>query len=126
MPEQQEKETTHLFATIGARTERGGWIAEVTTKLGYRGLMLARVGDIVRYEDGTEATINDGAGIAATWEDKPFALVGSRLSNGDRISETLQDGMGIDGRPDKPIPGLFDPSFVYQADDYDGSGRANA
>lgn len=126
MPEQEEKKTTHLFATVGARTERGGRIGEVTTKPGYRGLMLARVGDIVRYEDGTEASVLDGAGFAATWGNKPLALVGSHLSNGDRISETILDGMGIDVHPERPIPGLFDPSYAYHADDHGGEELRDA
>lgn len=88
--------------------------------------MLARGGDIVRYEDGTEATIIDGAAFAATWDDKPLALVGSRLSNGDRISETLLDGMGIDVHPGKPVPGLSAPSYVYRAQDHGGEGHSHA
>ena len=112
MSEQQEKTTTHLFATIGSRTERGGWIEKATTEFAYCGLVLARVGDIVRYDDGSESTIIDGAEFAAEWDGMPLALVGSRLSNGDRIAETLQDGLGIEVHPDKPIPGLFDPAHV--------------
>ncbi|UXU90274.1 PAAR domain-containing protein [Burkholderia sp. S-53] len=110
--EQEAKALTHLFATIGSRTERGGWVAEVAGKMKYRGLTLARVGDIVHYDDGSEAVVVDGAGFAATSEDKPIALVGSRLSNGDVITQTLQDGVGIRVADDEPIPGLFDPAYV--------------
>ncbi|WP_175864899.1 PAAR domain-containing protein [Burkholderia cepacia] len=113
MPNEQEaKALTHLFATIGSRTKRGGWVAEVAGKTSYRGLMLARVGDVVRYDDGTEAVVVDGAGFSATSDGKPMALVGSRLSNGDVITQTLQDGAGIRVTDDKPIPGLFDPAYV--------------
>ena len=112
MSEQKNNETTYLFVTIGSRTERGGHVTRVSTKLEYKGMMLARVGDIVTYDDGSEAVILDGAGFAAAWEDKPFALVGSRLSNGDTITETSQGGFGITVRSDQPVPGLFDPAYV--------------
>ncbi|WP_429250316.1 PAAR domain-containing protein [Paraburkholderia sp. GAS333] len=94
------------------RTERGGRVSRVTTKAEYQGMALASVGDTVTYDDGSEATIIDGAGFAASWDGKPYALVGSRLSNGDTITETLQDGCGITVRSDKPVPGLFGPAYV--------------
>ncbi|WNC92704.1 PAAR domain-containing protein [Paraburkholderia sp. FT54] len=112
MPEQQNNETTYLFVTIGSRTRRGGRVSHVTTKAEYRGLALARVGDTVTYDDGSEATIIDGAGFAATWGDRPLALVGSRLSNGDSITEAIQDGWGITVRGGEQIPGLFDPAYT--------------
>jgi uncharacterized Zn-binding protein involved in type VI secretion len=112
MLEQQKNETTYLFATIGSRTERGGRVTMVTSKAEYRGMALARVGDVVTYDDGSEATIIDGAGFAAAWGDRPFALVGSHLSNGDMITETLQDGWGIKVRDGERIPGLFDPAYM--------------
>ncbi|WP_179258430.1 PAAR domain-containing protein [Caballeronia sordidicola] len=112
MPEQKNTETTYLFVTIGSRTKDGGHVTRVSTKAEYKVLALARVGDIVTYADGSEACIIDGAGFAAAWEDKPFALVGSRLSNGDTIAETLQDGFGITVREGELIPGLFDPAYT--------------
>lgn len=104
--------TTYLFATIGSLTERGGRISTATSKLTLAGLPAARVGDVVTYADGSEALIVDGAGFAAIDGDKPFALVGSRLSNGDRIIETLQTCYGITVRDGQPVPGLFDPAYV--------------
>jgi uncharacterized Zn-binding protein involved in type VI secretion len=112
MSEQQKSERTYLFATVGSRTGRGGRITRATTKAEYQGMAFARVGDVVTYDDGSEATIVDGAGLAATWEDKPFALVGSRLSNGDTITETLQDACGIEVRDGEQIPGLFDETYT--------------
>ncbi|WP_164721273.1 PAAR domain-containing protein [Burkholderia stagnalis] len=111
MSEQNPVATDYLFATIGSRTERGGWVDRVAGKTSHRGLMLARVGDVVQYDDGSEAVIIDGAGVAAISENKPFALVGSRLSNGDVITQTLVDGAGIRVTADNPIPGLFDPAY---------------
>jgi uncharacterized Zn-binding protein involved in type VI secretion len=108
----QKNETTYLFVTLGSHTKLGGRVTQVTTKAEYEGKALARVGDIVTYDDGSEATIIDGAGFAAAWDDKPFALVGSRLSNRDTITETLQDGWGITVRDGETIPGLFDPAYA--------------
>jgi uncharacterized Zn-binding protein involved in type VI secretion len=127
MSEQKNNGTAYLFVTIGSRTKRGGHVTRVSTKAEYKGMALARVGDIVTYDDGSEATIIDGAGFAAAWEDKPFALVGSRLSNGDTITETLQDSFGITVRSDKPVPGLFDPAYVLPlAEPVNKEGSAHA
>jgi uncharacterized Zn-binding protein involved in type VI secretion len=112
MLKQQNNETEYLFVTIGSRTKLGGRVTQVTTNAEYEGKALARVGDIVTYDDGSEATIIDGAGFAATWDDKPFALVGSRLSNGDTITETLLVGWGITVREGETIPGLFDSAYT--------------
>lgn len=84
MSEQQNKEVTYLFATIGSQTERGGRVTTATSGLEVTGLGIARVDDIVTYGDGSEAVIVDGAGEYAVSERKPIALVGSHLSNGDR------------------------------------------
>ena len=126
MPEQQKNETTYLFVTVGSRTKDGGHVTRVSTKAEYEGMALARVGDIVTYADGSEASIIDGAGFAAAWEDQPFALVSSRLSNGDTITETLQDGFGISVREGELIPGLFDPAYTLPPIVETDEGTANA
>ncbi|WP_341312608.1 PAAR domain-containing protein [Paraburkholderia sp. IMGN_8] len=107
----EQKALTHLFATIGATTGRGGRVTRVSTTATIHDKGLAVVGDIVTYDDGTEATIIDGAGFAATWADKPVALVGSRLSNGDRITAAQHD-FGITVHEGEQIPGLFDPAWT--------------
>jgi uncharacterized Zn-binding protein involved in type VI secretion len=116
MSKQKDNETTYLCVTIGSRTGRGGRVTRVTTQAECQGMALARVGDWVTYNDGSEATIIDGARVAAAWDDKPFALVGSRMSNGDTIAETLQDGCGITVRDGEPVPGLFDPGYTLPPD----------
>ena len=103
---------THLFATIGAFTERGARVTTATSGLAVAGLVVARVGDVVTYEDGSEAVIMDGAGEYAICSDKPFALVGSRLSNGDRIVETLQRLWGIHVPTGETAQGLFNKDYV--------------
>ncbi|TCG09892.1 hypothetical protein BZM27_01960 [Paraburkholderia steynii] len=112
MPKQQNSETTYLFDTLDSSAERGGRVSRVTIKAVYQGMALERVGDIVTCDDGSEATIIDGVGFAAAWEDRPLALVGSRLSNGDTITETLQNGWGITVRGSERTPGLFDPAYT--------------
>jgi uncharacterized Zn-binding protein involved in type VI secretion len=103
---------THLFATIASLTERGGRVTKATGSISIAGLTIARAGDVVTYEDGSQAVIIDGAGVAMVSCDKPVALVGSHLSNGDRIVESLQRGRGIIEYQGKPIEGLFDPTYV--------------
>ncbi|WP_230975233.1 PAAR domain-containing protein [Burkholderia stagnalis] len=108
----EQKSPTHLFATIGALTQRGGRVTKASSKLTVVGLAVARVGDIVTYEDGSEAVITDGAGRYAIGGDKPLALVGSRLSNGDHIVETPQRSWGIHVPAGTTADGLFDPTYV--------------
>jgi uncharacterized Zn-binding protein involved in type VI secretion len=105
-------EARYLFATMGALTERGGRVTKATGALRIAGLCIARVGDVVTYEDCSQAVITDGAGEYAVDSGKPFALVGSGLSNGDRIVETLQNRWGISVLDAKGIEGLFDPAYV--------------
>ncbi|WP_442807831.1 PAAR domain-containing protein [Trinickia soli] len=105
-------EKTHPFATIGSTTERGGRVAVASSGMKLGELAVAVVGDLVVYDDSSEARIMDGAGFAAVWRDKPLALVGSSLSNGDRIVASLQTGAGIVERSGRSIPGLFDADYV--------------
>jgi uncharacterized Zn-binding protein involved in type VI secretion len=113
MWEQERKGTHHRFATIAALTERGG---RVSTASEFRlcGLGIARVGDVVTYPDGSEAVIVDGAGYASTIDNRAAALVGSHLSNGDKIIETpwghLANGLFIEDG--KKVPGLFDANWT--------------
>lgn len=106
--------TMYAFATLGARTERGGYVTKATSRMSICGFAVARVGDIVTYRDASEAVIIDGAGQRFVDNGKCGALVGSRLSNGDRIASTPWD----DGKtglfvPDGDVPeGLFDPEYV--------------
>jgi len=113
MSERERKGTLHRFATVGALTERGG---RVSTGYGSKicGLPMARVGDTVTYSDGSEAVIIDGAGYAAVLGDRPAALVGSNLSNGDRIIETPWGHleMGVFIADDETVPGLFDANWT--------------
>ncbi|GAB7521072.1 PAAR domain-containing protein [Paraburkholderia sp. 2C] len=51
MPE-QKNDATYFFATLGARTQRGGRVTKVSTHIECDGLAFARVGDIVTCEDG--------------------------------------------------------------------------
>lgn len=99
-------------ATESSTTERGGKII-ATSGFSTIGGRVAMVGDIVRYADGSEARIASGAGMAAVYEGRPLALVGSALDNGDRITGPAHNGMVIVQYADEePIKGLLDPSYL--------------
>ena len=55
----EHKAPPHLFATIGALTERCGRITTATSGLTQAGLEVACVGDAVTHDDGSEAVIID-------------------------------------------------------------------
>lgn len=115
--EQQENaeavtKKNHPFTTDGSTTERGGRIVQASSGMKIGELAVARVGDKVVYEEGSEPEIIDGAGFAAVHLDKPLALVGSSLSNGDRIVKSMQTGAGVTERPGRVIEGLLDPDYV--------------
>ncbi|WP_230961786.1 PAAR domain-containing protein [Burkholderia thailandensis] len=76
-----------LFATLGSTTERGGQVTTATSGSSLWGRDVACVGDVVTYPDGRKSMIVDGAYFTPMSRTKPIALVGSRLSNGDRIVE---------------------------------------
>lgn len=99
-------------ATESSTTERGGKII-ATSGFSTIGGRVAMVGDIVRYADGSEARIASGAGVAAVYEGRPLALVGSELDNGDRITGPAHNGMVIVQYADEaPIQGLLNPSYL--------------
>lgn len=78
--------TKHHFATIGLFTERGRRVAAATGGAAYCGL--TSVGDVVTYNDGSEAVILDGAASMVVIGDRPVALVGSMPDNGDVIANS--------------------------------------
>ncbi|WP_343665217.1 PAAR domain-containing protein [Paraburkholderia tropica] len=112
--QQKRKGKYHAIATIGARTERGGYVTDATSGLVIRNLRAARVGDIVTYGDGSQAVVIDGAGVLGIDCAKPYAVVGSSLSNGDKITSTPWDDgkSGFFVEEGKTHRGLFDPAFV--------------
>ena len=103
------------IATIGSRTRRGGEV--VLAGLGepaddYR---IACVGDRVRYPDGSESVIVSGAGHASTYANRPIALVGSHIANGDRIvarAQSIGEIVVVEG---EPIAGLLEPDYAPPA-----------
>ncbi|WP_433737274.1 hypothetical protein [Pseudomonas putida] len=85
----------YRFATEGSQTRDGGVIQQATSLLAFtldcgRKVRAAQKGDAVLYADGSTARIVTTAGQA----NSHLALVGSRLSNGDEIINTLQ-GIGL-------------------------------
>lgn len=104
----------HLVATLGSRTVAGGTVRVASSQMYCGGeFRVARVGDEVHYPDGTTASIISGAGLAAIDNGKPLAIVGSHVSNGDQIADTLNREFEIVRYEDSPaIPGFLDPHYV--------------
>ena len=104
----------HLVATLGSRTVAGGTVRVASSQMYCSGeFRVARVGDEVHYPNGTTAPITSGAGFAAIDNGKPLAIVGSHVSNGDQIVDTLNREFEIVLYEDSPaIPGFLDPHYV--------------
>jgi len=107
----------HALVTIGSKTERGGEVVTASTglEIAVNGEMfrIARVGDAIRYADGTESAITSGAGYAMCHKGQPVAVVGSHIANGDTIVESRQSSCRITQFADEPpIPGLLQPGYV--------------
>lgn len=100
------------LATIGSRTGRGGEVIIEGQGQYIDPYRIACVGDRVRYPDGSESVIVSGAGEASKFADKPVAVVGSHIANGDRIVASLQSiGEIVLYEGDAPISGLLQPSY---------------
>lgn len=97
------------IATIGSRTRRGGQVVDADGHVD--DFRVACVGDRVRYPDGSESVITSGAGHASTFADRPIALVGSHIANGDRIvtrAQSLGEIVVVEG---EPVSGLLEPGY---------------
>jgi uncharacterized Zn-binding protein involved in type VI secretion len=104
------------IATIGSRTRRGGRVVLAHEDHRADDFRVACVGDRVRYPDGSESVIVSGAGRASTFADRPIALVGSHVANGDRIvarAQSIGEIVVVEG---ETIPGLLDPGYFPQQD----------
>ncbi len=112
MQGQEQGISEYLFATIDARPERGGRVKHISSPAKIHKNGIAVVGDAVTYDDGSQARIIDGAGFRITWCDKPVALVGSSLDNGDKITATPHNDYGITVEDGEIVPGLFDPTWT--------------
>lgn len=94
----------YRVATEGSQTRDGGTIQQVSSSLtftldnGWK-VRAAQKGDEVVYADGSKARIITGAGK----NNSDIALVGSRLSNGDEIINTLQKRFMIIVREGVPM-----------------------
>lgn len=101
------------IATVGSSTLRGGMVVVSNHEVHGDGFRVACVGDRVRYPDGSESIIVSGAGNASTFDDRPIALVGSHVENGDRITWSHQNmGELVLFEGDAPIAGLLQPGYM--------------
>jgi uncharacterized Zn-binding protein involved in type VI secretion len=101
------------IATVGSRTLRGGKVVVAEHERHLDGFRVACVGDRVCYPDGSESIIVSGAGNASTFGNRPVALVGSHVENGDRIILSQQNmGEIVLFEGDAPIAGLLQPGYM--------------
>ncbi|QOY93475.1 PAAR domain-containing protein [Massilia sp. UMI-21] len=101
------------IATVGSHTLQGGKVVAADHERHADGFRIACVGDRVRYPDGSESIIVSGAGNASTFGDRPIALVGSHVENGDRIALSPQNmGEIVLFEGDAPIAGLLQPGYL--------------
>jgi uncharacterized Zn-binding protein involved in type VI secretion len=104
---------TYDLATLGGKTRQGGEVVTASTDMVMAGHRIACVGDVVRYQDGTESKIVSDAGAALAYMDRPVAIVGSTTDNGDTIVSSLQSSAQIqEYADDGGIPGLLQPGYV--------------
>jgi uncharacterized Zn-binding protein involved in type VI secretion len=105
----------YRIATIGSRTDRGGEVVLASNDQYADDYRIACVGDRVRYPDGSESVITSGAGHASTFANRPIALVGSHVANGDRIVTGAQSIGEIVVLEGEPVPGLLEPGYLLPA-----------
>jgi uncharacterized Zn-binding protein involved in type VI secretion len=103
------------IATIGSRTRGGGQVVLASQGEPADDFRIACVGDRVRYPDGSESVIVSGAGHASTYANRPIALVGSHIANGDRIVARAQSIGEIVVMEGEPIAGLLEPGYAPPA-----------
>ncbi len=100
---------TYLIATEGSLTRDGGTVfseysgQQIEAEHG-KWLNVSRVGDEVRYPDGTTAKISTGVGKTSG---DSAALVGSALDNGDEIISSPQGNIRRAVRAGESLPEKF-------------------
>ena len=102
----------YAIATIGSRTSRGGQVVLASNDPCADDYRIDCVGDRVRYPDGSESVITSGAGHASTIGNRPIALVGSHIANGDRIVMRAQSMGEIVVLEGEPVLGLLEPGYM--------------
>jgi hypothetical protein len=100
----------YRVAAEGSETRKGGVIRKTHSPLTFtldddRVVRAAHKGDYAEYPDGSTAQIITGAGES----NSNLALVGSRLSNGDKIINTPQAVYMLVASKDDPMPEDFLP-----------------
>jgi len=115
LPSSRKIAARYLIATVGSRTVRGGEVVPGRHERQADDYRVACVGDSVRYPDGSESVITSGAGLASTFADRPIALVGSHIANGDRIVARAQSVGEIVVMEGEEVAGLLEPGYVPAA-----------
>lgn len=102
---------THIIATEGARTFRGGVIECASGVIKGTSRKVVRYGDIAVYPDGSIARVVSGCGEHSLDRGLPLAIVGSELSNGDVIVSSPYQKYTFDEVAGQPIEGLLVPGW---------------
>ncbi|UJB32915.1 hypothetical protein [Chromobacterium sp. Beijing] len=105
--------TWHQVALDGSVSQKGG-VLKATSKITCDNIKVGQTGDIVEYPDGSTAIVSAGCGHAFYNREtgKSLALIGSPLSNGDKIRSGPPSGLRfLDEYEGKPIPGFLDPDW---------------
>jgi uncharacterized Zn-binding protein involved in type VI secretion len=101
----------YVAAFNGGKTANGGEIIQGSNSIRDSGHTLLLAGDEAVYPDGSVAAITAGAGMAMMDDDRPVAIIGSPLSNGDTIVSSPVTALTFDEPADAPIIGLLDPAY---------------
>jgi uncharacterized Zn-binding protein involved in type VI secretion len=84
----------HVLATAGSKTRMGGEVVTTSAEFSVDGFAIARVGDTIRYPDGSESHIDTSLEIIK-YDRRAVAIVGSTADNGDTIIDSQQNSVQI-------------------------------
>jgi len=98
---------THIIATAGARTAKGGTIEHASGEVPGVPIKVVRVGDLAVYPDGSAARVVSGCGEFHLDRGLPLAIVGSALHNGDVIIDSPFTDFTFYELNEHPVAGLL-------------------
>lgn len=87
-------ERVHFFAVTGAKTNLGGTVIG-SSNLTINGLNTVLEGDVVTYPDGNTASVMKDPSTGLECEKLTASTVGSKISNGDYITNAAQSSMAL-------------------------------
>lgn len=91
---EKDIEKVRFFAVTGAKTNLGGTVIG-SSNLVINGLNTVLEGDVVTYPDGNKASVMRDVSTGLECEKLTAAVVGTKLSNGDHITDAAQSSMAL-------------------------------